>query len=79
MSTSRILDFSSLEKLSTLVSIIRDSHLALSMDYLGHRNLWIVQIFDAQERLVVSTNGEDINDVIKRLHNDWFSKTAPKF
>lgn len=78
MSTNRIIDFSSADKLSTLVDILRDHDLALSMDYLGQRNLWIVQIFDAQERLVVSTNGESLNDTIRRTYENWFTKTGPK-
>jgi len=78
VSTNRIIDFSSAEKLSALINIIRDSHLALSMDYLGERNLWIVQIFDAQERLVVSTNAENLNDAIRRTYENWFAKTGPK-
>jgi hypothetical protein len=78
VSTNRIIDSSSAEKLSTLVDILRDHDLAISMDYLGQRNLWIVQIFDAQERLVVSTNSENLNDAIRRTYENWFTKTNPK-
>lgn len=78
MSTTRLIDFSSSEKLFALVQIIRDSNIAFSIDFLGHRKIWILQIFDAQERLVVSANGEDLNETIRKVYENWFAKTGPK-
>lgn len=76
----RIIDASSADKLSTLVSIARDNNLAVSIDYLGSSrdDLWIVQIFDIQERLVVSSNGKTLIEAIRKIHENWFTKTAPK-
>jgi hypothetical protein len=78
--STRIIDGSSADKLSTLVSIARDNNLAVSIDYLGSSrdDLWIVQIFDIQERLVVSSNGKTLIEAIRRIHENWFTKTAPK-
>jgi hypothetical protein len=78
--STRIIDGSSADKLSTLVSIARDNNLAVSIDYLGSSrdDLWIVQIFDIQERLVVSSNGKTLIEAIRKIHENWFTKTAPK-
>ncbi|MFN4894192.1 MAG: hypothetical protein ACK5HO_00225 [Pseudomonadota bacterium] len=82
---TRIFDAPSVDKLSTLVSIAKDNGLAVSIDFIaGSRKskidteIWIVQIYDKDERLVVSANGKTANDAIRRLHENWFSKTAPK-
>lgn len=74
--SNRILDVSSLEKLSTLIGIAKENSLAVSIDYLS--DLWIAQMFDLQERVVVSTSGKSMNEVVQRLHQCWFAKTAPK-
>lgn len=78
--SNRIFDASSVDKLSALISIAKDNGLAVSIDFLGSvkDSLWIVQIFDLQERLVVSGNGKTAIDAIRRVHDNWFSKTAPK-
>jgi hypothetical protein len=78
--SNRILDASSVDKLSTLVSIAKDNSLAVSIDYLGgsRDDLWIIQIFDIQERLVVSANGKTAMEAVRKIHDNWFTKTAPK-
>lgn len=78
--SNRIVDTPSVEKLSTLVAIAKENSLAVSIDYLGSTrdDIWIVQIFDIQERLVVSANGKSLPEVIRRVHENWFTKTAPK-
>lgn len=50
------------------------------MDFLGTSKdgMWIIQIFDLQERLVVSGNGKTAIEAIRKVHDNWFSKTAPK-
>jgi hypothetical protein len=78
--SNRIFDASSVDKLSTLISIAKDNSLAVSIDYLGgsRNDLWIIQIFDIQERLVVSANGKTAMEAVRRIHESWFAKTAPK-
>lgn len=78
--SNRIFDASSVEKLSTLINIAKENSLAVSMDYLGSSKdgLWIIQIFDLQERLVVSANAKTAVEAIRKIHDNWFSKTAPK-
>ena len=78
--SNRIFDASSVDKLSTLISIAKDNDLAVSIDFIGNSKggLWIVQIFDAEERLVVSANGKTAVEAIRKLHDNWFSKAAPK-
>lgn len=78
--SNRILDAQSVDKLSMLVGIAKDNSLAVSIDYLGSSrdDLWIVQIFDLQERLVVSANGKSAIEAIRKIHDNWFTKTAPK-
>lgn len=78
--SNRILDASSVDKLSTLVSIAKENGLAVSIDYLGgsRDDLWIIQIFDLQERLVVSANGKSAMEAVRKIHEGWFTKTSPK-
>lgn len=78
--SNRIFDASSVDKLSTLINIAKDNSLAVSIDYLGssRNDLWIIQIFDIQERLVVSANGKTAMEAVRRIHESWFAKTAPK-
>ena len=78
--SNRIIDAPSVEKLSTLISIAKDNSLAVSIDYLGgaKNDLWIIQMFDLQERLVVSANGKNLTEAVRRIHENWFNKTAPK-
>ena len=78
--SNRIFDAASVDKLSTLIGIAKDNSLAVSIDYLGgsRDDLWIVQIFDLQERLVVSANGKSAMEAIRKIHDNWFTKTAPK-
>ena len=78
--SNRILDVSSVDKLSALISIAKDNGLAVSIDYLGgtRDEIWIVQVFDLQERLVVSANGKTAMEAIRRIHENWFTKTSPK-
>ncbi len=78
--SNRIIDAPSAEKLSTLIGIAKDNTLAVSIDYLGgsKNDLWIIQIFDMQERLVVSANGKTMIEAVRRIHENWFNKTAPK-
>jgi hypothetical protein len=78
--SNRIFDGPSVDKLSALVSIAKDNDLTVSIDYVGgiKEGLWIVQIYDFQERLVVTANGKTAIEAIGRLHSNWFAKTAPK-
>ena len=78
--SNRIFDAASVDKLSTLISIAKDNSLAVSIDYLGgsREDMWIVQIFDIQERLVVSANGKTAMEAVRKVHENWFNKTAPR-
>ena len=78
--SNRIFDASSVDKLSALIAIAKDNSLAVSMDFLGNSKdeMWIVQIFDLQERLIVSANGKSAIEAIRKVHDNWFTKTAPK-
>lgn len=78
--SNRIFDIPTIEKLTTLLSIAKDNSLAVSIDYLGpnYKDLWIVQLFDMQERLVISANGNSASEAIRRIHENWLIKTAPK-
>lgn len=73
----KLINTSSSEKLFALTGIARDSGLAISMDYISSRDLWILQMFDSQERLVVSANGVSLGDVIDRLHENFLKATSP--
>jgi len=78
--SNRIIDAPSVEKLSALIGVAKDNSLAVSIDFLGctKDSIWIVQIFDLQERLVVSASGKTLVEAIHRIHANWFTKTAPK-
>lgn len=78
--SNRILDTASIDKLSTLISIAKDNSLAVSVDYLGgsRHEMWIIQMFDLQERTIVSANGKTAIEAVRRIHENWLAKTAPK-
>ena len=74
--SNRILDIPALDKLSTVISIAKEYSLAVSLDFLG--NMWIMQMFDQQERLVISANAETATEVVNKVHENWLKRTAPK-
>ena len=78
--SNRIFDTASIDKLSTLISIAKDNSLAVSIDYLGgsRDEMWIIQMFDLQERTIVSANGKTAIEAVRRIHENWLAKTAPK-
>lgn len=78
--SNRIIDTPTVDRLSALVAIAKENGLALSIDFMGalNKNLWIIQLFDAKERLVISANGTTAIEAINRIHANWFTKTAPK-
>lgn len=78
--SNRIFDAPTVDKLTTLVNIAKENSLAFSIDYLGasRDGLWIIQLFDVQERLVISANGKTAMEAIRRIHENWLIKTAPK-
>lgn len=74
--SNRILDIPTLDRLSTVISIAKEYSLAVSLDFLG--NMWIMQMFDSQERLVISANAATAGEVVNKVHEDWLKRTAPK-
>lgn len=83
--SNRIFDASSVDKLSTLVKIAKDNGLAISIDFMGtspghniYGETWIIQIYDEKERLVISANAKTANDAIRKVHENWFTKTSPR-
>ena len=74
--SNRIIDIPALDKLSTIISIAREYSLAVSIDFMGE--FWIMQMFDMQERLVISANAETATEVINKVHENWLKKTSPK-
>ena len=78
--SNRIFDTASIDKLSTLISIAKDNSLAVSIDYLGgsRDEMWIIQMLDLQERTIVSANGKTAIEAVRRIHENWLAKTAPK-
>jgi len=83
--SNRILDVTAIDRLSTLAAIARDNGLSISIDFLNTENkngvgtdLWIVQVFDHDERLIVSGRGKSAIEAIKHVHENWFAKHSPK-
>lgn len=76
--SNRIIDGPAIEKLSALAHLIKDSDMAISMDFLGNKKIWIVQLFDSQERLVISGSSDDLSIAIRKVYENWFAKTGPK-
>lgn len=74
--SNRILDISTLDKLSTIIGVAKEYSLVVSLDFLG--NLWIMQMFDIQERLVISANAPTAGEVVNKVHEDWLKRTSPK-
>lgn len=72
--SNRILDVSSLDKLAVLAKVATDNCLAISIDYLGASSVWIAQIFDDKERVVVTASGKTAVSAVQALHANWFSK-----
>lgn len=63
---NRILDIPTLDKLSWLVKFVKESGFALSLDYvaLGSRDLWILHVYDDQERLIASSSASTVIETI---------------
>jgi hypothetical protein len=83
--SNRILDVTAIDRLSTLAAIARDNGLAISIDFLSSdtkngvgSDVWIVQVYDYEERLVVSGRGKSAVEAIKHVHDNWFAKHLPK-
>jgi hypothetical protein len=74
--SNKILDVGSLDKLAVLARVARENCLAISLDYIGQSSVWIAQIFDDKERVVVTANGKTAVDAIQALHGNWFAKGA---
>lgn len=74
--SNRILDISSLDKFSTIINIAKEYSLAVSLDFMG--DFWIMQMFDTQERLVISANAQTATEVVNKVHENWLKRTAPK-
>jgi len=74
--SNRILDIPALDKLSAIISIAKEYSLAVSLDFMG--DFWIMQMFDHQERLVISANAETATQVVNKVHENWLKRTAPK-
>ena len=74
--SNRILDIPTLDRFSTVISVAKEYSLAVSLDFLG--NMWIMQMFDSQERLVISANAPTAAEVVNKVHEDWLKRTAPK-
>lgn len=74
--SNRIIDIPSTDKLSTIISIAKEHSLAVSIDFLG--DLWIMQMFDHQERLVISANAETLTQVVSKVYENWLKRTSPK-
>lgn len=74
--SNRIIDIPALDKLSTIISIAKEYSLVVSIDFLG--DLWIMQMFDTQERLVISANAQTATEVINKVHENWLKRTSPK-
>lgn len=74
--SNRILDISSLDKFSTIINIAKEYSLAVSLDFMG--DFWIMQMFDTQERLVISANAQTATEVVDKVHENWLKRTSPK-
>jgi hypothetical protein len=73
----RLIDAATAEKLSSLYTHALTNGLTLSLDFNGYRSpetLWIIQMWDEQERIVVSGRGKDARDAIMSLHDKWIKK-----
>lgn len=82
--SNRILDVTSIDKLTALVNAAREEQMFITIDFLGgsHKqgkdeDLWIIQIFDEKERTVVSARGRTANDAARLIHQNWFNKLLP--
>lgn len=83
--SNRILDISAIDRLTTLTSIARENGLSISLDLLGtsakqklNEETWIVQIFDEEERLLVSGRGQTAVEAVRQVYDNWFNKNLFK-
>lgn len=83
--SNRILDVTAIDRLSTLASIARENGLSISIDLIGNSpkakinsETWIIQVFDEEERIVVTGRGRSAMEAVKVVHENWFNKHAPK-
>lgn len=76
--SKRTIDIPTIDKWTALTGVAKEHGLALTVDYLGPMDLWVVQLFDMQEKLIVSGNGECMRDAVGKVYQGWLQKTGPK-
>lgn len=74
--SNRIIDIPTLDRFSTIIGVAKEYNLAVSLDFIG--DFWIMQMFDQQERLVISANAETATQVVNKVYENWLKRTAPK-
>jgi hypothetical protein len=81
----RLFDVATTERLALLTAVAIEHGLSLSIDLLGpyaasktQGKWWIVQLFDQEEKLVVSGRGSSPHDAVYAAHQAWFARCAPK-
>jgi hypothetical protein len=82
--SKRLFDVATTERLAHLTAAAVENGLALSIDFLGpyaasktQGSWWIVQLFDSEERQVVSGRGSSPHDAVYSAQQAWLARTAP--
>lgn len=78
----RAFDVSTAEKLSVILAAATENGLAFSFDFLGPYarvpgRWYIAQLFDLEDRCVVSGRGKDPNEAVAELLERWLAKGLP--
>lgn len=82
--SKRLFDVATTERLAHLAAVAIEHGFSLSIDLLGPYaasktpgNWWIVQLFDTEERMVISGRGATPHDAVYNAQQAWLARTAP--
>jgi hypothetical protein len=83
--TKRLFDVATAERLALLTAEAIENGLSLSIDLLGpyaasktQGNWWIVQLFDQDEKLIVSGRGASPHDAVLNAYQAWIARGDTK-
>jgi hypothetical protein len=81
----RLFDVATTERLALLTAVAIEHGLSLSIDLLGpyaasktQGKWWIVQLFDQDEKLVVTGRGSTPHDAVHTAHQAWIARGNPR-
>ena len=76
----RLFDVQTADRLSTLHAFALEHGQRVNIDFDGYRvpsAWWIIQLFDHEERDIISARGKTLAEAVADLHERWLAKGLP--